>query len=77
MSDVCLILEGTYPYITGGVSSCVHQLIEETPHLTYTIVYIGPKKDPNQEYKYPVLGNVRKMKELDLFERFIENSTEP
>ncbi len=77
MSDVCLILEGTYPYITGGVSSCVHQLIEETPHLTYTIVYIGPKKDPNQEYKYPVPGNVRLIKELYLFDSFSENSTEP
>ena len=45
MSDICLILEGTYPYITGGVSSCVHQLIEETPHINYDIIFIVRGED--------------------------------
>ena len=24
-ADVCLVLEGTYPYVSGGVSSWVHE----------------------------------------------------
>lgn len=68
MSDVCLLLEGTYPYITGGVSSCVHQLIEETPHINYSIVYIGPKREQDANYKYKIPKNVKIIKELYLFE---------
>ena len=28
-ADICLILEGTYPYVTGGVSGWAHGLITE------------------------------------------------
>ena len=28
---VCLLLEGTYPYVSGGVSTWVHQIIEAMP----------------------------------------------
>lgn len=68
MSDVCLVLEGTFPYITGGVSSCVYQLIEETPQLTYNIIYIGAKKSIDKEYKYPIPKNVNLIKEIFLFD---------
>lgn len=40
-SDVCLLLEGTYPYVRGGVSSWVHQLIKGMPHLRFHLVFIG------------------------------------
>jgi len=77
MSDICLLLEGTYPYITGGVSSCVHQLIEETPHIDYSIVYIGPKRDTEAKYKYKVPKNVKIIKELYLFESLIGQNYKP
>lgn len=77
MSDICLLLEGTYPYVTGGVSSCVHQLIEETPHLSYSLVYIGPKKEYDSEYRYKIPSNVRVIKELYLFENSTEQIYEP
>ena len=35
-ANVCLLLEGTYPYIRGGVSSWVKQLIEGMPALAAT-----------------------------------------
>lgn len=77
MSDICLLLEGTYPYVTGGVSSCVHQLIEETPHLSYSLVFIGPTKEHDAEYKYKIPSNVRVIKELYLFEDFTDQDYEP
>lgn len=68
MSDVCLILEGTYPYVTGGVSSCVHQLISGTPQVNYSILYIGATRPKDPSYKYTIPNNVRAIKEVYLFE---------
>ena len=30
-ADVCLVVEGTYPYVAGGVSSWLHALITNLP----------------------------------------------
>lgn len=68
MSDVCLILEGTYPYVTGGVSSVVHDTIRRTPQISYSILYIGAKKSDNQEIKYKIPSNVRYIKEIYLYD---------
>ncbi len=72
MSDVCLILEGTYPYVTGGVSSCVYQLIKATPHLNYSIFYIGANQEGVGEYRYPIPANVRIIKKVFLFDYSLE-----
>ena len=42
--DVCLLLEGTYPFVKGGVSSWVHQIITKLPELTFTILHVSPKR---------------------------------
>jgi glycosyltransferase involved in cell wall biosynthesis len=77
MADVCLILEGTYPYVTGGVSSCVYQQIRQTPHIKYALLYIGPTGDVLQEYKYPIPDNVELIKEVFLFDYNIEGDAKP
>lgn len=41
-ADVCLILEGTYPYLTGGVSTWTHNLIRSQKELTFHLVCILP-----------------------------------
>lgn len=41
--DVCFILEGTYPFVAGGVSSWVHHLITQMPELTFGIVHLSPR----------------------------------
>ncbi len=42
-ADIVLILEGTYPFVMGGVSSWVHRLVGEMPELTFGIVHIAPR----------------------------------
>lgn len=37
-ADVCLIVEGTYPYTRGGVSSWTHDLIRNQPERTFHLV---------------------------------------
>ncbi len=56
-ADVCLILEGTYPYVTGGVSGWAHGLIQEQSHLTFHLCAIVPR-DGELEVKYQLPSNV-------------------
>ena len=57
-ANVCLILEGTYPYIRGGVSSWVKQLIEGMPELTFSIIFLGGQADDYAEPAYDIPDNV-------------------
>lgn len=53
-TDVCLIVEGSYPYVSGGVSSWVQQLIESQSHLTFQVVSIvAPSQDLKLSYELP------------------------
>ncbi|MBF0277388.1 MAG: GT4 family glycosyltransferase PelF [SAR324 cluster bacterium] len=57
-SDVCLILEGTYPYVRGGVSSWVHSLILGLPEFSFSILLILPDRK-ERKMRYEVPKNVR------------------
>ncbi|RKX81244.1 MAG: hypothetical protein DRP57_12120, partial [Spirochaetes bacterium] len=39
---VCLVLEGSYPFVTGGVSSWVQQLIQGIPEVDFILYTISP-----------------------------------
>ncbi|HVC88594.1 MAG TPA: GT4 family glycosyltransferase PelF [Gaiellaceae bacterium] len=41
MSDVALVVEGSYPYVTGGVSAWTQQLIEGLPDVSFSVVNLG------------------------------------
>lgn len=56
-ADVCLILEGTYPYVSGGVSSWAHQLIQSQSHLSFHLLSIMPAND-DLDLKYTLPSNV-------------------
>ena len=57
-ADVCIISEGAYPYVTGGVSSWVHQLMSELPDIRFAVFHIGAKKGLFGERKYELPPNV-------------------
>jgi len=67
-SDVCLILEGTYPYISGGVSTWVHQLISALTDIRFSLMIILPNRDYIREMKYKIPSNV-----IDIREVFIHD----
>lgn len=56
-ADICLVVEGTYPYVVGGVASWTHELIQRQSHLTFHIVCILPK-DFVPEVKFQIPSNV-------------------
>ena len=63
---VCMIIEGSYPYITGGVSAWVHDLIGGLPELDFSLFTISPFKD--QEIRYELPDNVTEHIDVSLSE---------
>lgn len=45
-ADVCLIVEGAYPYVVGGVSAWLDDLIRNLPDVRFAIVAIKPGAAP-------------------------------
>jgi glycosyltransferase involved in cell wall biosynthesis len=66
--DVCLLLEGTYPYVSGGVSTWVHQILSALPDLSFTVFFIGSAKADYAEYQYTLPPNVLRVEEIYLQE---------
>lgn len=53
-ADICLFLEGTYPYVAGGVSNWTHELIKMQNHLTFHIVaLVGGKSCNDLRFELP------------------------
>jgi glycosyltransferase involved in cell wall biosynthesis len=50
---VCLVVEGSYPFITGGVSAWVQELIVALPDLRFTLFTISPKQGQPLRYELP------------------------
>ncbi|MFN8606834.1 MAG: GT4 family glycosyltransferase PelF [Vulcanimicrobiota bacterium] len=78
--DVLLILEGTYPYVAGGVSSWVHALISDLPELRFGILYLASSWEARPR-KYPLPPNldfIQEISALDLTRGWSrERSPEP
>ena len=60
-ADILLLLEGTYPYVRGGVSSWVHQIIEGLPHYNFELVFLGGAPEHYGEIQYQLPDNVTKL----------------
>lgn len=56
--DVMLLLEGTYPYVSGGVSSWVHQIVSGFPHLHFHLVFLGSREEDYGKARYQMPENV-------------------
>ncbi len=64
-SDVCLIVEGAYPYVAGGVSSWLQDLMINLPEFRFSIVAIKPT-DTELAWKIQPPANVVSVVEVPL-----------
>lgn len=64
-ADICLILEGAYPFVTGGVSSWTHDVIRAQPDLRFHIVALTADDAP-RELRYALPPNVVGMTTISL-----------
>jgi glycosyltransferase involved in cell wall biosynthesis len=67
-AEVCLILEGTYPYVSGGVSTWVHQLLTSLPDVCFEIIHIGASRGAGQRAQYEIPANVASLRDIFLEE---------
>jgi glycosyltransferase involved in cell wall biosynthesis len=68
-ADVCLLLEGTWPYVRGGVSSWINQIILGLPNVTFSVLFIGGQRELYGQRHYEIPGNVVHIEEV-----FIEDA---
>ena len=57
-ADIGLLLEGTFPYVSGGVSSWVNQIIRGFPQYTFALIFIGSRAEDYGDAKYSLPDNV-------------------
>ena len=62
-ADVTLLLEGTYPFVSGGVSSWVHQIITGLPDLDFALVSLGGSPEAHEHLRYALPKNVVHLEE--------------
>jgi len=67
-ADVALLVEGTYPFVRGGVSTWLHRLIESLPEVSFSVVFLGGRRADHGPPSYPALPNVRAIECVYLFE---------
>lgn len=63
---ICVILEGCYPYVTGGVSSWMHQYIQAMPQHEFVVWAIGADSEQRGKFKYTLPDNVVEVREVFL-----------
>lgn len=61
---VCIVVEGCYPYVVGGVSSWVHSLIKQFPNVDFIIQTIVADRDMRGKFVYEMPPNVSEVREI-------------
>lgn len=65
---ICLLAEGCYPYVAGGVSSWIQMLMQGMPQHEFVILAIGAEQKQRGVYKYTLPENVAEVHEYFLDE---------
>ena len=63
---ICLILEGSYPYVHGGVSTWMHQYITEMKEHEFVLWVVGATHEQKGEFVYELPENVVEVHEVFL-----------
>jgi glycosyltransferase involved in cell wall biosynthesis len=67
-TDVCLITEGSYPYVVGGVSTWVHDLLSSLHDISFSLVHIGVSKETGDLPRYDLPKNVLEFHQVHLMD---------
>lgn len=71
---ICLLAEGCYPYVAGGVSSWMQMLVAGMPEHEFEVFAIGAEKKQRGQYKYTLPENITAVHEYFLDEFFHEGN---
>lgn len=60
---ICLLTEGSYPYVVGGVSSWVQMLMTGLPEFEFTVYAVGAEEKDRGKFKYTLPNNCTEIQE--------------
>lgn len=63
---ICIVAEGCYPYVVGGVSAWIHGLIHTFPKQEFVILAIVADRSLRGKYVYELPPNVKEVHEVYL-----------
>ncbi len=63
---VCIVAEGCYPYVVGGVSGWIHSLIRSFPNVEFILLAIVANRSISGQFKYTLPDNLTEVHELYL-----------
>lgn len=72
---ICVILEGCYPYVTGGVSSWMHGYIQAMGDCEFVVWAIGADPEQRGRLRYELPDNVVELREVCLTDAFEQASS--
>ena len=65
--DVLFIAEGTYPYIRGGVSTWIHQIITGMRDIKFGVLFLGSREEDYEGIRYDLPDNLVYLSTFYLF----------
>ena len=63
---ICIVAEGCYPYVVGGVSGWIHSMIKSFPNIEFIILTIVANRDQRGKFVYDLPENVTEVYEAYL-----------
>lgn len=75
--DVLLLLEGTFPFVSGGVSSWVNQIICGFPQLRFGAIFLGSRMQDYGPMRYALPDNLVHLDTVYLYEDRINPPVKP
>lgn len=66
-TDVCLIIEGCFPYVRGGVGNWIYNLIKELSDIDFSFMVIWPSPNIPRKLQYILPHNVKEIREVFVF----------
>lgn len=76
-ADIVLMLEGTYPYVLGGVSSWVDQIVKGLPEFKFGLFFIGSTREQAKKPLYTLPPNIVSVTEVFMHDRLHELELTP
>lgn len=75
--DVLLLLEGTFPFVAGGVSSWVNQIIRGFPEIRFGAIFLGSRPQDYGDMRYALPDNLVHLQTAYLFEDRLNPPVKP
>lgn len=63
---ICLVAEGCYPYVVGGVSGWIHSMIKAFPHIEFVVLAIISNRSQSGKFVYELPENLTEVYEVYL-----------